>query len=153
MKRGALSRYTRESSPAPAEQRRGQVSMEYMLVVGFMFLLLTPLLILYATTRQDTTDSLSEGQVIRAGNTIRDVAERVYFAGDPSQETVTITLPETLTDARIDNRSMIFTLVGARGNYDVAITGLAPLNGTLPATAGRHVVVLRAVNGTVIINP
>jgi hypothetical protein len=87
--------------------------MEYMLVVGFMFLLLTPLLILYATTRQDTSDALSEGQVIRAGNTLRDVAERVYFAGEPSQETVTISLPDTVTDVRLDNKTMVFTLVGA----------------------------------------
>jgi hypothetical protein len=127
--------------------------MEYMLVVGFMFLLLTPLLILYATTRQDTSDALSEGQVIRAGNTLRDVAERVYFAGEPSQETVTISLPDTITDVRLDNMAMVFTLVGARGSYDVAVQGVAPLNGTPPTTPGRHAVVLRAVNGTVVVNP
>ena len=141
------------SSKALAVLRRGQVSLEYMLVVGFMFALLVPLLILYAQTQQDTTDSLSEGQVIRAGNTIRDVAERVYYAGAPSQEKISVTLPQTVTDSRIDNATMIFTLTGGKGSYDVAITGLAPLNGTLPQTPGRHVLIVRAEDGQVRLIP
>ncbi len=150
MKLGDLAQCCRRPR---APLRRGQVSMEYMLVVGFMFALLIPLLILYARTQQDTTDSLSQGQVIRAGNTIRDVAERVYFAGAPSQETISILLPDTITDSRIDNTTMIFTLVGAQGDYDVAVSGLAPLNGTLPDSPGRHVLIVRAETAQVRIIP
>ncbi len=150
MKRGVLQAYGRRPRPL---LRAAQVSLEYMLVVGFMFAMLVPLLVLYAQTRQDTSDSLSEGQTIRAGNVIRDVAERVYYAGAPSQETISIQLPDTLIAGRLDNATMIFTLIGAHGEYDVAITGLAPLNGTLPQTPGKHVLVLRAETSQVRIIP
>lgn len=123
---------------------RGQVSIEYMLIIGFMMAVLVPLLILYNDTQRSTQASIAEGQVLRFANTIRDAAERVYYAGPPAQETLLLTLPDGVVSAAIDNTTIIYTVYGARGPYDIAVDGLAPLEGTLPTRQGRHRVVVRA---------
>lgn len=130
---------------------RGQVSFEYLLIVGFMFAILVPLLMLYANTQQETQSSIAQGQALRFANTIRDAAERVYYAGEPAQETLIITLPEGVLAATIDGTSLIYTLQGANGPYDIDIDGLAPLNGTLPTRPGQHRVVVKAANETVYV--
>ncbi len=53
---------------------RGQVSIEYMLVLGFMFVMLVPLIVLYANTQRDTSETLIEGQARSVGVAIRDAA-------------------------------------------------------------------------------
>ncbi len=128
---------------------RGQVSLEYVIVVGFMFALLIPLVILYAQTQKDTSDSLREAQLRSAGNAIRDAAERVYFAGDPAQETINVQFPEALKAITLTNTSIVFTMQGGSGTYELPIPSAAPLNGSLGTWMGIHRVQLRTVNGTV----
>lgn len=132
---------------------KGQVSLEFMLVVGFMFVMLTPILILYANTQNDTTDAIVQASLLRAGNTMRDVAERVYFAGEPAQETVTITMPKNVRNASIDGKDQVYRVTSGTGSYDMRVRGVAPLNGTLPRTEGTYNVVIRAEGGQVWIEP
>jgi uncharacterized protein (UPF0333 family) len=129
--------------------KRGQASMEYMLILGFMFLLLIPLLVVYATTQKQSTDQLTEGQVLKVGNTIRDAAERIYFAGDPAQETISLYFPERIQQINITNKSIVFVMSGGAGSYDLVVTGLAPLNGTLKTNTGIHIVRLVSQNNVV----
>lgn len=122
----------------------GQVSIEYMLIIGFMLAVLVPLLVLYNDTQRSTQASLAEGQVLRFANTIRDAAERVYYAGPPAQETLLLTLPEGVVSATFDNTTILYTVYGVNGPYDIAVDGLAPLTGTLPTRQGRHRVIVLA---------
>jgi Flp pilus assembly protein TadG len=119
-----------------------------MLVLGFMFAILVPLLALYARTQAETTNAFADAQTIRLGNTLRDVAERVYFAGSPAQETLTVTVPRGIARAQIEEYDQVYTLGPPSEEYTIRITGLAPLNGTLPARAGTYRVVVTATNGT-----
>jgi hypothetical protein len=129
--------------------KKGQVSVEYMLVIGFMFLLLTPLLILYAQTQQDTTDRLVEAQLSKAGHAFRDTAERVYYAGEPAQEQLTVQFPPNIRNVSLVNTSIIFTVQGGGGTYELPISTLAPLNGTVGNWQGVHTLTLTAMNGVV----
>ena len=128
---------------------KGQVSIEYMLVLGFMFLMLIPLVALYNSAQQDSSDELVNGQLLRVGNTLRDAAERVYFAGDPAQEQVELYFPDKLKQISIYNTSIVFTAYGGSGPYDLLIPGLAPMNGSLKINKGVHIVTLVAQNGIV----
>lgn len=128
---------------------KGQVSLEFMLIMGFVFALLVPLMILYNNTQRDTTDTLTEGQIIKASNTLRDAAERVYFAGEPAQERVTVYFPDGIRGVGVQNTSFIFNVSGGAGMYQVVAGGLAPLQGTIMNSRGIHVITLRAVAGYV----
>lgn len=129
--------------------KKGQVSMEYLLVLGFLLLLLIPLLVLYNSTQKDTQDQLVEAQARKVGNLIRDAAERVYFAGEPAQETLQLQFPRNIKNITFTNASMYFTLAGGANQYDLLIPSLAPLNGTLLVNEGVHIVVVRAQGGVV----
>jgi uncharacterized protein (UPF0333 family) len=128
---------------------KGQVSIEYMMVLGLMFLLLVPLLVLFSNTQQDTQDQLVEGQLNKVGNTIRDAAERVYFAGEPAQEQVQVYMPEGVGFVNFNNTSIIFNVTQGRQDYALVINGLAPMNGTIDNFKGVHVITVRADDGVV----
>jgi uncharacterized protein (UPF0333 family) len=129
--------------------RKGQVSLEYMIIVGILFLMIIPLLFLYTSTQQDTTDTLTEGQLRKAGTVLRDAAERVYYAGEPAQEVIEIYFPEHIKAIVLSNSSIAFTANSGSGNYDLVINSAAPLNGTIGIFHGVHIITVRAENGTV----
>ena len=129
--------------------RKGQVSIEYMIIVGFMFLLLVPLIYLYATTQKDSQDQLTEAQVLRVGNIIRDASERVYFAGEPAQETLQLYFPDNVKNLVFQNTSIIFTVAGGANQYELAVYGVAPMNGSVLFNKGVHIVTVRTQAGVV----
>lgn len=128
---------------------RGQVSIEYMLVLGFMFMMLVPLIVLYANTQRDTSETLIEGQARSVGVAIRDAAERVYYAGEPSQERVEVYFPDNVRAAVLLNSTIVFTITSSHNPYNLTIAGVAPLAGALKTHQGIHVVTVRAENGVV----
>lgn len=119
-----------------------------MLILGFMLLFIIPLFILYTSTQQETKDQLTEGQVLHIANTIRDAAERVYYAGEPAQEELELYFPEGIDSVLFDHSTIAFSVQGAN-DYEVTVGGVAPLNGTFRTSRGLHVITVRAENGTV----
>lgn len=131
---------------------KGQVSIEYLLVVGFTFLLLVPLLVLFSYTQRDTTSSLIESNAQNAGTAIRDAAERVYFAGEPSQETVQVTFPDEIKSIEGTNDSLLFTIYGPNGEYELPIYSVAPIQGNISPGKGPRSVTVIAQGGVVHIS-
>ena len=132
--------------------KKGQVSIEYLVVLGFLMLFIVPLLVLYSQTQKDTQDQLNEAQARRVGNLLRDAAERVYFAGDPAQETLQVYLPDKIESITLSNTSIVYTIRGGARMYDLYIPSIAPLNGTLLTNKGVHVVTVRATQGVVTLS-
>ena len=93
--------------------RGGQVSVEYLLITAFSFLLLVPLLILFYVQFDALQDDASNRQALTATQTLVQAAERVYMAGSPSQETVTVRIPAHVTRFRVLDDTIALTV--ARG--------------------------------------
>jgi uncharacterized protein (UPF0333 family) len=132
--------------------KKGQVSVEYLLITGFLFVLLIPLLVLFVHTQKDTQDGLVQAQARRVADLIRDGSERVYYAGDPAQETLQLYFPERIKAVTIANHSITFTMAAGSGSSDVFVPSSAPLNGTLRTNRGVHQVRVRRAGDTVQIS-
>ena len=130
--------------------RIGQVSLEYLLVIGFSFVLLVPLMLLYLGTQSDTREAIGHGQTTRVAETLRDAAERVYVAGAPARETIVVKIPEGIASVALDNTTILYTMNARGGPYTIAINGFAPLSGVIPIRAGTHSVVVTAVGAGVV---
>jgi uncharacterized protein (UPF0333 family) len=140
----------RSEQESRRSRRRAQVSFEYLLIIGFSFLLFIPLTALYLTTQGDVREGIAAGQTTRVAETLRDAAERVYVAGESARETLTIKLPEGIDSAQLDNTTILFTVHSRDGDFTIAASGFAPLTGTLPITKGTHTIVVTATTSGVV---
>lgn len=72
---------------------RGQASIEYMLIIGFVILMFLPVVYLLFTSLQEYQAETAYSQSFAAGREILATAERVYHHGPPSRLTVQVRIP------------------------------------------------------------
>jgi len=82
--------------------KRGQISIEYLIVVGFVVFLVIGILSVAIFYASGIRDQIRMNQLSNFANKIIFNAESVFFAGEPSKVTITAHLPEGVT--KIDIR-------------------------------------------------
>ena len=124
--------------------------MEYLLVTGFSFLLLVPLITLFFAQSSDIEADLIEAQAKTAGRELINSAERIYYSGPPSRETVQVVFPEFVTLAEINNDSIVFTIDSPTDDYNMPFYSNVPLvPGNLTVNKGPLTVVIDATQSGV----
>ncbi len=91
-------------------RRRSQVSMEYMLVVGFTLLLIVPILVLYGREKEAINNQVSMRQAENIARKIADSAETVYYIGKPAKTTLKVYMPQRVHSATVANNEIYFTI-------------------------------------------
>jgi uncharacterized protein (UPF0333 family) len=123
--------------------RRAQVSIEYLMIVAFAFVLLMPLIVIYYQSQNDMTVKIISVQVDRIANEIVDAADEVYYLGPPTQKTLKVYMPDGVNAIVIENNYILFTTTQLQGapRYSVA-----NLSGSLTETSGLHIITLTALD-------
>lgn len=128
---------------------KAQSSMEFLLVTVFAFILLAGILIIaYAQSSSFSTD-ITSAQVQKVGMQLTDAANTVYYAGPPTKKTMTVYIPEHVTNISIGGSSVLFTLQGPGGISQYSAIAVPNLTGSLQPFAGIHVVTIEAQAGAV----
>ncbi len=73
--------------------KRGQASVEYIVIIGFAMLLLLPLIWIYQQESNHMKDDLIKNQVRHFSQQIVDNAETVYYMGKPTKTTLKVYVP------------------------------------------------------------
>src|SRR3989338_5785802 len=107
-------------------QLRSQVSVEYMLVMGFAALLTIPLLLIYHTYSADSTDAVATGQALQISRKIIDASESVYYLGKPSQTTLKLSFPEGIYSTNVLGKEIVFKIKTQAGVTEVV--QVSPVN-------------------------
>ncbi|MGC9310692.1 MAG: hypothetical protein ACP5E4_03115 [Candidatus Aenigmatarchaeota archaeon] len=123
---------------------KAQVSMEYMIVVGFgLFFLAVYTISSYSTIysyRQGNDAYLVKDSLEKMGS----VAEFVSLQGAPARQTAGVCFPQSFAGCSIDadNRTISCSLDGGQ-----SISGTMPVDvsGTLPASSGCWKVMLESI--------
>ena len=110
--------------------KRGQVSFEYLILVGFVTMLIAGILVIaiYYTDRAQDQNRLS--QVDKFSNKIISTAEYIFYAGEPSKTTVSVYLPDGVDSVEILENGIVVSVHTSTGlntisyNSNVAITGV-----------------------------
>ena len=87
-------------------QLKSQVSVEYMLVMGFAALLTIPLLLIYYTYSADSTDAVATSQALQIARKVVDASESVYYLGKPSQTTLKLNFPEGIQSTNLSSKEV-----------------------------------------------
>ena len=78
---------------------KSQVSVEYMLIMGFTVLMTLPLLLIYYTYSSESGDTVATSQALQIARRIVDASESVYYLGKPSQTTLKLNFPDNIKNS------------------------------------------------------
>ena len=131
------------------ELKRAQVSVEYMLIMGFAALITIPLLLIYYTYTSDSGDTVAAGQALQIARSIVDSSESVYYLGKPSQTTLKLNFPSSIQSANLSNKEVLFKIKMQNGVTDIFQVSSVNLSGSLPTTQGIHIITVKAQDGYV----
>ena len=102
---------------------KAQVSMEFLLVVGFAFLMTIPLIVIFYQQSQSINTEVSASQVDKVASEARDAADEVYYMGAPSKKSISIFMPEGVNSVSFTNNtggaSITFNVNSPDGDYEV----------------------------------
>lgn len=128
---------------------KSQVSVEYMLVMGFASLMTLPLLLIYYTYTSDSSESVAAGQALQIARRIVDASESVYYLGSPSQTTLKLNFPDRIYSTNLSNNELVFKIKTKNGLTDIVQVSAVNMSGNLPISQGIHVITVTAQNNYV----
>ncbi len=128
---------------------RAQVSVEYMLIMGFAALMTLPLLLIYYTYSAESSDSVAASQALQIARKIVDSSESVYYLGKPSQTTLKVNFPDKIDSTNLSNREVVFKIKTKNGITDIVQVSSVNMSGSLPTTQGIHIITIKAEEGYV----
>ena len=124
--------------------RNSQMSVEYMIIIGFVTVITIPLIIIYYTFTQDSKDEISSAQINQIAKTISDSAESVYYFGEPSQTNLKIDMPDNVVLSNLSNNEIVFRIRTRTGEADIVQSSLVNITGSLPVKKGVYTVTIKA---------
>ena len=123
---------------------KSQVSVEYMLVMGFATLMTLPLLLIYYTYSSDSSESVATSQALQVARRIVDASESVYYLGSPSQTTLKLNFPDRIYSTDLSSKELVFKIKTKNGLTDVVQVSAVNMSGSLPTSQGIHVITVTA---------
>jgi len=97
-------------------KNKGQISFEYLVLMGFVTLVISTLLGISLFYTNGIQDQLRITQATKFANKIVSTAEYVFYAGEPSKATITVYLPENVEEIEIAENSLILTILTSSGD-------------------------------------
>jgi len=85
-------------------EKRGQFATEYLVVVGFILLLVFPLSLIAFEHITSTYEDVNNNQVGIIARKITDGSNSVYYMGYPSAQTVRVYMPAGISSIRVNGR-------------------------------------------------
>lgn len=128
---------------------KSQISVEYMLIMGFATIMVIPLLLIYYTYSSDTSSSVTASQALQIARNIVDSSESVYYLGKPSQTTLKLNFPENIYLINLSNKEVVFKIKTKNGITDIVQVSSVNITGNLPTSQGIHIITVKAEDGYV----
>lgn len=92
-------------------QKRGQISFEYMILIGFLTFVIIGVLGVAMVYSGSIKDRLRISQVNNFATKIVSTSESVFYAGEPSRATIVGHLPENVESITFSNEGEIYIMI------------------------------------------
>ncbi len=115
--------------------KRGQITTEYVIIVGFMLIIL---LVLWAQTTFTITNTTADLRIAYAKHAVTKIAEAadaVYVQGPPAKFSIYITMPDNVANSNVSGHEVSISVYTYDGITDVYEDTLGNVTGCL-----RHLV-------------
>lgn len=116
--------------------KKGQISTEYLIVVGFVTFLIISVVGLAFFYSGSITDRIKLDQIQNFANKIISSAEQVFYAGEPSRVVINAYLPSGVEQIEIVNNDLVFNVSTSSGLTRIAFPGKVQIEGALSLDPG-----------------
>ncbi len=116
--------------------RKGQVAMEYVMIVGFATLIAIPLFLIFNFYTLETRDEVILSQADSIATKIVDSAESVYYIGEPSKITLKIYMPVGVENITIQDGYVVLRASTKGLSTDIVKSSDVNITGTLNIVPG-----------------
>lgn len=116
--------------------KKSQISIEYIIVIGFVtFILITVLglALVYSGTIKDRIKII---QVNNFANKILSSAETVYYYGEPSKATISVYLPDGVINLTMIGNTLYIETQTSSGIERNGFLSKVPISGSLTTSPG-----------------
>jgi len=132
---------------------KAQISVEYLLIIGFVAVISIPLIIIYYDYTATSNDKIISAQIFQVAQKIVDTAESVYYLGEPSQTTLKVYIPDQVAQATIEQeREVVFKMETKAGISDIVQVSSVNITGALPTTQGIYYITVKAEEDQVLLS-
>ncbi|MEM4260437.1 MAG: hypothetical protein QXG00_04330 [Candidatus Woesearchaeota archaeon] len=128
-------------------RKKSQISMEYMTIAGFAFLMSFPLIIIFYNHVNDFNTDVSYTQMDRIGVEIINAADTVYYMGAPSQLSLRLYFPQNVQSITFRDNYMYINLSIKGQNRELnswKYKSVGNLTGSLHKYPGIHNIIVKA---------
>ena len=126
-------------------KKEAQISVEYMFIIGFITVITIPLIIIYQTFTQDSSDEITSSQILQVAKNIVDAAESVYYLGEPSQTTLKVNIPRGVVGANLSSGyEVVFKVKTPAGESDILQSSSVNITGSLPTSEGLYTITVKS---------
>ena len=134
-------------------EKRGQTSVEYLVIVGFITMIIIGILSVAFLYSGSIRDRIKVIQMENFANKIISTAESVSYAGEPSKATINVYLPEGVESISIneDEDLLIISLQTASGTTTNAYSSNVDISGSFTSSYGLKKIQIGAQGNNVII--
>ena len=92
-------------------KKRGQAATEYLLVGSLITLIIIPAIYIFYGYSQSSNKEIEQSQLNKVGTDIVNIAEQVYYLGEPSKVTIDATMPSGIAGVEVwKNQELVFFL-------------------------------------------
>ena len=135
------------------KNKRGQISTEYLILISFiLFAVLTALGIAMVYSTQ-IKDSIKSSQIEKFAKKIISQSERVFYSGEPAKSTLSVYLPEGVTEINLVENNILIRYTTAGGESLTAFPSNVNLTGgSLSTTSGLKKVTITATSTNAIVS-
>jgi uncharacterized protein (UPF0333 family) len=126
-------------------KKEAQISVEYMMLIGFVTVITIPLIIIYFTFTQESGDEITSIQVQQVAKKVVDAAESVYYLGEPSQTTLRVNIPDNIVLANLSSGyEVVFKMKTRVGEVDIVQGSSVNITGSLPTNKSTYLITVKA---------
>jgi uncharacterized protein (UPF0333 family) len=118
--------------------KKAQVSVEYLILFSFIMGISVVLFVVFQSYTQETQDKIRMAQADQISKKIVQVAEEVFYLGEPSKITITVSIPDNVKAVNIGNNEVFFVLNTQEGDNEIGHISKVNITGTLPTSAGVY---------------
>lgn len=132
-------------------KKRGQISTEYLIVVGFVTFLIMSVLGLSLFYSSQIKDKIKFNQLKNFANKVISSAEQVFYSGEPSKTTITAYLPNGVEGVAVLSTEIVFNITSSSGISITSFKSDVPLSGTISNSEGVKRISITAQSDRVVL--